>query len=226
MSRGLTKKQIKKDEFMEAATDAGEWLEDNWKTVLIWAGGLAVLALLISGWHFMSKSRDAAAQDLLGQGMQVFSAAAESGTGTTDEYDRAIDLFLQASDKAGSGSAGPVADLYRGIALARTERKDEAIAVLEDLGGKTGHPLVGQISRAVLAGIHESNGDYEQAEAIYLELSTETSSVYLPAQALLNAGLARLSMGREAEARELLEGIVRDYPQSAAAAQASRLLER
>ncbi len=226
MSRGLTKKQIKKDEFMEAATDAGEWLEDNWKTVLLWAGGLAVLALLISGWHFMSKSRDAAAQDLLGQGMQVFSAAAASGTGATDEYNRAIDLFLQASDKAGSGSAGAVADLYRGIALARTGRNDEAIPVLDDLSEKTRHPLVGQISRAVLAGIHESNGDYEQAEAIYLELSTETSSVYLPAQALLNAGLARLSMGREAEARELLESIVRDYPRSAAAAQASRFLER
>jgi tetratricopeptide (TPR) repeat protein len=192
MSRGLTKKQIKKDEFREAATDAGEWLEDNWKTVLIWAGGLAVLALLISGWHFMSKSRDAAAQDLLGQGMQVFSAA-------------------------------------RGIALARTGRNHEAIPVLKDLGDKAHHPLVGQTARAVLAGIHESNGDYDQAEVIYLELSIETTGVYPPAQALLNAGLARFarfSMGRDAEARELLEGIIRDYPQSAAAAQASRLLER
>jgi tetratricopeptide (TPR) repeat protein len=226
MSRGLTKKQIKKDEFMEAATDAGEWLEENWKTVLLWAAGLIVLALLFTGWHFMSKARDAAAQDLLGQGMQVFSAAAEPGTGTTEDYNRAIDLFQQTSDKAGSGSAGEVADLYRGIALARTGRNHEAIPVLKDLGDKAHHPLVGQTARAVLAGIHESNGDYDQAEVIYLELSIETTGVYPPAQALLNAGLARFSMGRDAEARELLEGIIRDYPQSAAAAQASRLLER
>jgi tetratricopeptide (TPR) repeat protein len=225
MARGLTKKQIKKDEFMEAATDAGEWLEDNWKTVLIWVCGLVILAVLISGWHLIGKSREKAAQEFLGQGMNAFSAASDIGTGTTDDYNRAIDLFLQASDKAGSGPTGRVADLYRGIALSKTGRTEEAITVLQDVSQNADFTLIVQTSQAVLAGIHEASGNYEEAEAIYLELSAATDGTYPPAQALLNAGMARLAMGREAEARELFEGLVRDYPQSAAAAQAGRLLE-
>ena len=215
MSRGLTKKQIKKDEFLEAATDAGEWLETNWKTVLAWAGGLAALAILVAGWHFMSKARNEAAQEILGRGMEVFATA---------DYDQAIDLFNQAADK-GSGATDTVADLYRGIALSRAGRNDEAMPVLESVGKSAGDLLVAQTARAVLAGIHEAGGDYQQAESIYMTLSAETGGLYPQAQALLNAGLMRLAMDREAEARELFESVVRDYPQSAAAVQANQLLE-
>lgn len=215
MSRGLTKKEIKKDEFLEAATDAGEWLESNWKTVLAWAGGLAVLALLVAGWHFMSQAREQAAQDILSQGLQRFAAA---------EYDPAIDLFDQAADK-GSGSTEAIAELYRGIALSRAGRNEEAITTLKAVGDAAGDILVGQTARAVLAGIHESEGDFQQAEAIYMALSTETEGLYPPAQALLNAGLARLAMGNEDQALELFEGIVRDYPQTSAAAQAKAFLQ-
>ena len=217
MSRGLTKKEIKKDEFLDAATDAGEWLESNWKTVLAWAGGLAVLALLVSGWHFMSKARDEAAQDILGNGMQVLA---------TGNYDQAIDLFGQAADKGGSGATEAVSNLYKGIALSRSGRNADAIPVLKEVGDTASDLLVGQTARAVLAGIHADDGNHDQAEAIYLALSTETEGVYPPAQALLNAGLARIAQGRDAEARELFEAIVADYPQTAAATQASQLLER
>jgi len=216
MSRGLTKKEIKKDEFLDAATDAGEWLESNWKTVLAWAGGLAVLALLVSGWHFMSKARDETAQGILSQGMQVLA---------TGDYEQAIDLFGQAADKGGSGATESVAELYRGITLSRSGRNDEALPILQEVGESAPDLLVAQTARAVLAGIHEAGGEYEQAEAIYMALSTEEGGLYPPAQALLNAGLARVAQGRDAEARELFEGIVRDYPQTAAAAQANQLLE-
>jgi tetratricopeptide (TPR) repeat protein len=216
MSRGLTKKEIKKDEFLEAATDAGEWLESNWKMVMAWAGGLAVLAILIAGWYFMSKARDEAAQDILGQGMQVLA---------TGDYEQAIDLFGQAADKGGSGATEAVAELYRGITLSRTGRNDEAVPILTKVGETSSVLLVAQTARAVLAGIHETAGEYEQAEAIYMTLSTEEGGVYPPARALLNAGRARLAMGREAEAQELFEGIVRDYPQSAAAAEVNQLLQ-
>ena len=215
MSRGLTKKQIKKDEFLEAATDAGEWLETNWKMVLAWAGGLAVVAILMAGWYFMGKARDEAAQQILAQGMQVLA---------TGDYEQAIDLFGQAEDKGGSRATEAVAELYRGIALSRNGQDDEAVPILKEVGASS-VLLVAQTARAVLAGIHETAGEYEQAEAIYMTLSTEEDGLYPPARALLNAARTRRAMGREAEARELLESIVQDYPQSAAAAEVSRLLQ-
>ena len=215
MSRGLTKKEIKKDEFLDAATDAGEWLEANWKMVLAWAGGLAVVSLLIAGWYFVGKARNEAAQDILGRGMQVLAAG---------DYDQAIDLFGKAAQKGGSGVTESVAELYRGITLSKSGRNDEAVPILQEVADTADRLLVAQTAWAVLAGIHEAGGDYEKAEAIYMALSTETDGPYPPAQALLNAGLVRQAMGRDAEARELFEGIVRDYPQTAAAAQASRLL--
>ena len=173
MSRRLTKKEIKKDEFLEAATDAGEWLETNWKTVLAWAGGLAVVALLIAGWYFIGKTRDEAAQKILAQGMQVL---------TTGDYEQAIDLFGQAADKGGSGTTEAVADLYRGIALSRNGRNDEAVPILKEVGDTSSVLLVAQTARAVLAGIHETAGEYEQAEAIYMTLSTEEGGLYPPAR--------------------------------------------
>ena len=224
MVRGLTRKEIKKDEFMDAATDAGEWLENNWKSVLTWAAGLAVLALIVASWHFYSKARDEAAQALLGQGMQAFSAASDRLTGTAEDYGRAVDLFEQASDKSGSGNTGAIADLYRAISLARTDGSDQAVALLESVTGGHASTVIIQTAQAVLADLYESRGEFEQAEAIYLDLSTNTTGVYPPAQALLNAGMVRKAMGRDSEARETFEGILKDYPQTAAAARVREML--
>jgi TolA-binding protein len=224
MARGLTRKEIKKDEFMEAATDAGEWLENNWKSVLTWAAGLAVLALIVTGWHFYSKARDEAAQALLGQGIQAFSAASDRLTGTAEDYGRAVALFEQAGDKSGSADTDAVADLYRAIALARTDNADQAVTLLVSITGGHASPIILQTAQAVLAGLYEGQGELQKAEEIYLDLSASTTGVYPPAQALLNVGMVRKSMGRDTEARKLFEGIVKDYPQSAAAARAREIL--
>ncbi len=223
MVRRLTKKEIKKDEFMEVATDAGEWLENNWRQVLGWAGGLAVLALVFAGWHFYGESREAKAQALLGQGIEAFRAASDPMTGTVDDYQRAADLFLEAADKSGSVETEKVADLYRGISLARSGRGDEAIPLLEETAGSGAGLVVTQTAEAALADLYERLDRFEEAEKIYLQLAAEENGVYPPAQALLNAGLDRKAMGRDEEAKKLFEGILQDYPQTAAAAQVRKM---
>ena len=40
MARRITRKSMKQDEFVEAAFDAGEWLEENWRIVVIALAGV------------------------------------------------------------------------------------------------------------------------------------------------------------------------------------------
>ena len=51
MAQGLTRKEIKHDEVLEAAQDLGDWLEVHWKRVLIaLAAGFGTLVLVL-GWQ-------------------------------------------------------------------------------------------------------------------------------------------------------------------------------
>jgi len=224
MARRLTQKEMKHDEFVDGAADFGHWLEKNWTTVAQAAAGLLVVAALVVGFFWYASHNREQARVLLAQGMQRYQQAELAGFADASQVEEALGFFEQSADRSSGSPAGQTARFYRGAALYHLGRLDEAVGVLDELQGADLTPTLRGSARILLAETVAEQGDTERAIALLEEIAADTESAFPPDQALLRLGHLQRRLGNEAEAKRIWEGITRDYPQSAGAAEAGRLL--
>jgi TolA-binding protein len=220
----ISRKELKKDEFVEAAFDLQHWLEHNWPTVVKIAVPILVAGLIVGAWFWHANRVQRQSQDLLGQGMHQYRQAEADGFVDMDRLGDSLDLFEQAAERAGGSTVGQVARYYRGVTLYRLSRVEEAIAALESVElGREDSPSLGA-AKALLADLLVESGKVEQAVAMLNELADQPETSYPPDLALLHLGRIQKAQGNIEEARQSWSRIVEEYPESAAAQQASRLL--
>ena len=224
-ARGLTRKQMKHDEFIEKATDFGEWLEENWRTVAIWAGALVAIFILVLAFIYFNKARQDAARSLFGQGYQQFVEAEDPQSETAGDYSAAIETLEQASSKAGGDPIAKVADFYRGIALVRSGEKEEGMSLLEDVAGAGEIDiLLMESAKAALANAYAEEGQADKAVDLLRSIADNPDAVYPPDIALVNAGKILQDSGDDAGARRIWQEVADEHAGTAGAAEARTLL--
>lgn len=224
MARKITRKELKQDEFVEAAVDFGKWLEDNWSKVLRWAGVVAVLAVTVLAWTAYARHNRQQAELRL--------------SGILTEYDRlesqgfadraALESVMAELDdvaKSGGGPTVAVARLYRGTALFQLGRNEEAekeIRAAIARSDKRG--TLYATANAVLANVLEAEGRTDDAVAVLEGLLGEPDSQVPKDQTLLQIGMIYDRAGRSEEARDYWERVTDEYANSMAAGEARSLL--
>jgi predicted negative regulator of RcsB-dependent stress response len=219
MARKITRKELKHDEFVEAGLDVGEWLEENWRTVALAAGGALVVALLFVGWSWWGDRRQARAERLAAEGFTLLDAA-------TADPAAAAAKFEEAQGVAGGSPLGEVARTYRGIALLRAGRAAEAVPLLEEASGATDDPVLRGTAKALLAEALDAAGNADRAAEVYRGLADVPTPSFPPELALVRLGEVRARQGRMDDARGAWQDVVARYPESPYAALAGQLLSQ
>jgi predicted negative regulator of RcsB-dependent stress response len=225
MAKKITQKQLKHDEFVDAAFDFGHWLEEHWVRVVASVGVVIALVVTIVLWNAWSRQREERAKEVLAQGVDRYEDAQAGGFADRETLDAAFETFDGLAGR-GSGS-GRVARFYRGATLFRLNRLDEAKADLERVVSDAGAAdTLGATAQMLLARVETAAGRAEEAAVLLERLAGESASAIPPDQVLLELGRLYRQTGRLEDARDRWQRVVDEYPESAAAAEARTLLQQ
>ncbi|HXV77775.1 MAG TPA: tetratricopeptide repeat protein [Candidatus Polarisedimenticolaceae bacterium] len=221
----ISRKELKRDEFIEATKEAENWLEENWRLVLRIAGGVVVVGLLVGGWFWYGSLSRRQAAGLLQDGLAAYQTAQEAGFVDATALDTALGKFERAARKGGGSPVGLVAEYYRGVALHRLGRSEESIDSLGEVAVSAGAPasLRGSAS-AVLAEVYAATGEQDRAVAMLESLIAAEPPTYPIDQALLALAELHERSGDTDRARQLWQRIVDEYPARGAADEARQRL--
>ena len=200
------------------------WIEENWKTVLLWIGGILAVVAITLTWMQVSKSRAEKSRQVLADGMRLYTAAtSEDGDATMAE----ATAQLEEASRLGGGSApGQVARYYLG--LAKLEEGDSAAAAenLQGVVDEAEEPLLRQGASMALARARAATGDLDEAERVLRGVASETAAMYSGDQALLLLAKLRADNGDAEGSRVVLREILDTYPDRPGSREARRRLDR
>ena len=203
------------------ASDAGEWLEQNWKMVVLVAAVVLTLVLGTFGVFQWNRARTAQAQEDLAEGMRLF-ALAENGE-ADGSYENALRLFGELSGR--SDEIGHVAGYYRGLTLLRTGQASEAIAALETVRGSAEDGLLRQSAAVILADAFVRQGEPARAVEVLRGVAA-SGGAYPEDMALVQAGRILRNSGEVEQARSTWQDVVDRFPQSVGGQEARQLLDQ
>ena len=134
--------------------------------------------------------------------------------------------FLEVIEQYGSTPAGNLAKHYAGICYLKLGDLASAAEYLAKFSPVKGLP--GEVVNAQNLGLQGDvaveNGDYEAAVKFFAKAVKASDNLYTAPLYLRKQGLALKALGRNAEAAELFEQILADYPASIDAREAEKLI--
>jgi tetratricopeptide (TPR) repeat protein len=218
----ISRKDLKKDEFVEAAFDLSHWLEENWRALLRVVVPVLVVAAAVAVWIGVSARAGERNRKQLALAMHEYQKIEQDGFIDLDRLAGVLDAFETGADKLGGSPAGQVARYYRGVTLHKLGRTDEAIEALESVETEADLPTL-SAAKTLLANLLVESGQSERAVSLLEELA-KGETAYPADMALLQLGRIRRDQGSEEEARATWSRVVDEYPDGVAAQEASRLL--
>ena len=225
MARRISRKSMKQDEFVAAAFDAGEWLEEHWKSVALAIVGVIAAVLLVYAWMVWSARRLATAGEIFGEGYEMYSVARTDAEPSDPRYAETQGRFEEAAARAGRGPFSDVAVLYQGLTHMLSGDPAEAVSEFEEVADRTTNPVMRSTARANLAEALSASGEIDRAAELWRELAAAEPPYYPPDHALLNLGKLLAGAGRESEAQEVFRDVVADYPRNTSGTTAQALLD-
>jgi len=207
MGRRLTRKKLKKDEFVSVMDEALSWLNENWRALAFGAGALVAVGLLWWGFSMYSAARSEKAAFAL-HGAVAALEGEEADLASAEEQLREV------VDRFGRTNQGDVARMYLARILLDREETDEARTLLTKVAARGGDD-----SLVRLAG---------QATEVAAELEAMIvgRDRRLPRDvALFELGALYVKEQRFDEAREYLQKLVDEFPESPYVGEAQRHLE-
>jgi tetratricopeptide (TPR) repeat protein len=217
----ISRKELKRDEFLEATKEAENWLEQNWRLVLQYVAAAAIVGIAIGGWFWYAKNNRERASELLSEGLATYQTVEAGGFADTTTLETALTSFDGAASKGGNAPVGLVAEYYRGVTLHRLGQDDDAIEALTRVAenATVSLSLSGSAS-AMLATVYAARGEQEQAIGVLQGLIDADPPVYPIDQALLELAELCTASGETASAQAALNRIIDEFPASPAATEA------
>ena len=137
-----TRHALKQDKFVNVTTSGLEWVGEHRSHVIAWAVGAAVAVAIVVISIVLYQKRDAAANQLLGQAMDIYetpltqpSQPTEPGLKTyataADRARAAYPLFRQTADQYSWLNAGSMARYFAGLTELDMGQKSQAESDLE-----------------------------------------------------------------------------------------------
>jgi predicted negative regulator of RcsB-dependent stress response len=225
MARRITMKEMKHDEFVEAAFDFTHWLEKNWKTVVLIAAAIIVVAFLVYGWIWNAERNREQAEQLVAQGILHYERAQAVGFTDANELSAALDQFDSAIDASRRSRAAESARFYRGAALHRLGRAEDAMAALGEIAGDdTVTPTLAWTATSLLAEVYLEAGQSDRALELLSGAASRDDQAFPTDLALLQLGRIQRESGNSDAARESWQRLVDEFPDSPIVTEAQTLL--
>ncbi|MEG1611503.1 MAG: tetratricopeptide repeat protein [Alistipes sp.] len=202
------------------------FFEKNSKKLTYALLGLIVLAALIFGYRaLIAAPRVEKAADLIAQAQYRFEAA-------TPDYKLALEGddngagFLDVVEQYGSTPSGNLAKHYAGICYLKLGELDNAAEYLAKYSAVKGIPgaLINAQNLGLQGDIAVDKADYAKAVKLFVEASKAAENDLTAPMYLQKAGMAEQAQGNTAKAVEFYQRVLDDYPSSAAAREAEKLL--
>jgi outer membrane protein assembly factor BamD (BamD/ComL family) len=212
----ITKKEIKQDKFVTYALKTSEWVQKHLNQVLAVAGGVIVVVAVVIFVISSQAKRERKAAELLGK------ANFELQTG--DIAAAVADLQTVVNSYGGSKSAGQASFL---LASAYFYAKDyvQAQSMFEKYLNDYGEdPLMASSSQAGIADCHLQKGNFAEAGESFAKAASLHPTGFLSPQYLLKAADAYIRADEKIRAKELLNRLITDYPESRETRQAKMRL--
>lgn len=221
MSKRLSRKQLKHNEIEEAAVEAGHWIGDNLRAVIISSIAILVIASVVGGGWWLRIRQVAEDRRALSVAVKDYNEL--EGTGFSDG-DALAEVSSRFESLSGSSAPGRLASYYHAVALIAADHGADAIPVLEAF--TTAQAADDTLAAAAIRMLGEQlllAGREDEAVTL-LEAQVSSAGALNPELALLElARIARADGDMEAS-RGYLERIQNDYADSAASLEARRLL--
>ena len=235
--KGSERHRLKENELSHVLGDATVRLQENRSTIGL-VGGIVALVLVvgIGYWAYTTRSENRA-QALLGDAIVIMQAPVEEPkpgakpgvTGYPTVQARAEAALVKLSDVYNaypSTDAGIASRYYAAAALSMLGRHDEAATRFQETVDRAGdNTFYGRMSRL---GVVESNVQakkYDQAIAAAQALVNNTSDDTIPRDALLmELGRVQVAAGKKADAKQTLDKVIAEFPESPYIDEAKRML--
>lgn len=228
-----SRKELKKDEIRDTLKAGADAVMSHQK--LMWAIGLAVLAVILAGagWRFYGERQTLEATAALDEARKIFDARIRAigepeipgETSYVEEKNKfadAAEKFKQVADTYPRTRPGQMARYYAGLSLVQIERFDEAEQQLREVE-RTGHPELAALARFQLARLYERTGKPDQARQLYQALVDKPATLVPRPIALLALARSQAESNPE-EAAKLYEKVRDEYPNTSASDEAQERL--
>ena len=224
-ARRITRKEMKRDEFVTAMGRITFWLEEHAREALI-LGGVLVAAVIgsILVYQFLAQ-REEKASALLARGIKMLRAPVRGADTATPppgpayptseaKYRAALDQMDALIQTYPRSRSGRLALYYRGVVQLQLGKPREAQKALEDFLASSPGSFAAPMARATLARALDEAGEHQKALDLYEQLSRGEAGAYPPQAALMEMGLCLEKLGKKDEAKKIYERITREFPNS------------
>ena len=235
--KGSERHRLKENELSHVLTDASSRLKESGRTLGL-AGGIVALLLLagIGYWAWTTRSENRA-QATLGDAIVIMQAPVEdpkpgakpgvTGYPTVQaRAEAALTKFAEVYNGYPSTDAGIAARYYAASALSMLGRHQEAAARFQETADKAGPTsFYGRMARLGLVESNTQAKKYDEAIAAAQALVNNTSDDAIPRDALLmQLGRVQAAAGKKTEAKQTLDKIIAEFPQSPYVEEAKKML--
>lgn len=190
-----TRHALKQDKFVTVTTSGLEWIGEHRSHVVAWAvGALVALAIVVISFVLYQK-RDATANQLLGQAMDIYetpltqpNVPTEPGAKTyataADRAKAAYPLFRQTADGYGWMTAGEMARYFAGVTELDMGQQQGAEADLEK-ATHAGNANLAALAKVALANLYVQTGRSAQAVTEFQDVIAHPTTTVPKAEAQL-----------------------------------------
>jgi len=196
--RGSSAAESSDDAFLARVLEFTAWARSNTQVLI---GLVAVLVMLVLGGVYYLNHRTNVRVQAVGQ-LEAIQQTMEMG-----QRDAARTELNQFLERFGGTRYAHEARMLLGQLALEGGDPQEAIRVLEPVGGALGDP-VAQQAAFLLASAYEDAGRAEEAERLYLELARRVDLRFQVRDALAAAARIRTDQGNAAGAAELYRRIL------------------
>jgi outer membrane protein assembly factor BamD (BamD/ComL family) len=202
----ITKKEIKEDKFVTFTFKLNEWIRAHLNQVLMVGGGVILVGVIVF-FIFSSKSkREKNAADLLGKaGMELQTG--DLGTAMSD--------LQKVVNQYGSTESAKRATFLLASAYYYAKDYAQAQSFFEkSLDSYKDNPSMSASAQAGIADCYLQKGNYSLAGDNYVKAVSMDPKGFLSSQYLLEAANAYLKADQNDKAKEMLNRLIQEYPDS------------
>lgn len=235
--KGTERHRLKENELSHVLSDASARVRDNPRAVSLAVGIVALVLLAAGGYWAWNTRTETRAQILLSDATMVVRAPIEEpkpgAKPSVGSYptiparaEAALAKFTAVFDAYPSTKAGIAARYYAAAALAMLGRPAEAATRYQEVADRAGAGnFYGRMARLGVVEASAQAKQYDRAIGAAQALVNNTSDETIPKDALLmELGRVQAAAGKKAEAKQTLDKVIADFPDSAYVEEAKRLL--
>ncbi len=218
---GLTRRELKKDEFRSTFEELEQLVRQRYKEIVAVAGILMVVVGSAAGLKFYLDRQEDLANAQLGKALKTFRAYvgtaspgtlgpdAESFPTASAKYKKALEEFNELARKYPRTKAAAIARYNTGVCQAQLGDQAGALKTLED-AARSRDLNIAALARLALAGELAKSGKVEDAVKLYQQLVDHPASTVPKATALLAMADAYRA-SRPAQARQIYERMQKEF---------------